>query len=396
MPDENRVFDVSKPGRGAPSPTSKPVIVGHQPRINDPMVNKEEGGGLNFGTEAPATKINVHDEIHDHGIEPPAAAKFEETEPAHDSWIAPAAEEPAAPEPPAPEPNLPPVSMPEPLAEHEPSTPSARTDSPNPAAAEPASDFSGHVEGLHLSAPKKKGNAKYAALGIIILLIAAYLAIDSGAIGSGINLPFHVFKQKTAPAPAASSTAVTTQSPIPAGFTKYNLTGTSITFDAPVSWGQPSSTLDPGFSARGGTNQSDGTYAYLVDFASNKDVEIAVTSSKFLPAARASLYYDFLQWCVGTNDSKFYLQSLHFTTSADKVDSPATVSCDQGPIGNAQKLDSATLLMPQVKAGDGKTVIGDIYVKNLSGTALPVFRVKDAAGKNGTEIKQLLSTIKTS
>jgi hypothetical protein len=51
--------------------------------------------------------------------------------------------------------------------------------------------------------------------------------------------------------------------------------------------------------------------------------------------------------------------------------------------------------MPQVKAGDGKTVIGDIYVKNLSGTALPVFRVKDAAGKNGTEIKQLLSTIKT-
>jgi hypothetical protein len=390
MPDENRVFDVSKPGRGSPSPTSKPIIVGHQPRINDPMVNKEEGGGLNFGTEAPATKITVQDAIHAHGIEPPAS-----DEPKHDSWIAPEPEEPKPAEAPAPDPAPAPTTLPEPFpAAHEPSNPPARDDAPNPAVAEPVPDFSGHVEGLHLSPPKKKGNTKYAILGVVILLIAAYLAIDSGAIGSGINLPFHIFKQKT-PAPATTSNSVPVQNPVPAGFTKYSLSGTNIIFDAPTSWGQPSSTLDPGYTARGANNQSDGTYAYLVDFAANKDVEVAVTSSKYLPAARASLYYDFLQWCIGTNDGKYYLQSLHFTTSAAKIDSPATIACDQGPVDNAQKLDSSTILMPQVKASDGKTVIGDIYVKNLSDPALPVFRVKDATGKNGTDITQLLSTIKT-
>src|SRR5579862_64205 len=38
MPDEDRVFDVTKPNRVNPSATSKPVIVGHQPTMSDPMV----------------------------------------------------------------------------------------------------------------------------------------------------------------------------------------------------------------------------------------------------------------------------------------------------------------------------------------------------------------------
>lgn len=37
-----RVMDVSKPGKSAPAATSKPVIVGHKPLVQDPMVNEKK------------------------------------------------------------------------------------------------------------------------------------------------------------------------------------------------------------------------------------------------------------------------------------------------------------------------------------------------------------------
>ncbi len=36
--DENKVFDVSKPGKTTADPTSRPVILGHGPVGEDPMV----------------------------------------------------------------------------------------------------------------------------------------------------------------------------------------------------------------------------------------------------------------------------------------------------------------------------------------------------------------------
>jgi hypothetical protein len=54
MPDENRVFDVAKPGHSSPEATSKPVIVGHQPTMSDPMVKDE--------ADSEPTKIMVHDQ----------------------------------------------------------------------------------------------------------------------------------------------------------------------------------------------------------------------------------------------------------------------------------------------------------------------------------------------
>lgn len=38
---DDKVFDVAKPGKSGPSPTSKPVIVGHKSMIEDPMVKKD-------------------------------------------------------------------------------------------------------------------------------------------------------------------------------------------------------------------------------------------------------------------------------------------------------------------------------------------------------------------
>lgn len=234
-------------------------------------------------------------------------------------------------------------------------------------------------------------------LALLAVLIAGYLLIDSGTINSNIKLPFHVFKQKT-PAPAVSNTNSnqnqTTTSSVPAGFTVYKISGTELTFAAPNAWGTPTSTNDPGYSVRGGTNKSDGTAAYLVDFATNKDVEIAVTSAKYLPAARGALYYDYLAWCTGTADGKIYTSLLHTTTAADKTEKPSTVTCDQGPFPGATKLDDSTIVELSKKSADGKTVIGDLYTKNLDNTDLPVFRVKDAKMASSDDIKQLLNTVK--
>jgi hypothetical protein len=158
-----------------------------------------------------------------------------------------------------------------------------------------------------------------------------------------------------------------------------------------LTWGDPASTTDPGYSKRGGDNQTDGTYAYLVNFAADKDIQIAVTSSKFLPASRAPLYYDYLQWCTGSADNKIYQSVLNFST-ASKVDTPTTITCNQGPLAGASAIDSSTIV--QLKAADaaGKAV-GDIYTLNLKDPSLVVFRVKDAAMANSTDIKQLLNSV---
>src|SRR5262249_11366538 len=116
----------------------------------------------------------------------------------------------------------------------------------------------------------------------------------------------------------------------------------------PTAWGAPAVTTDPGYSQRSSTAKSDGTYAYIVNFATNKDVQMAFTSAKYLPATRTSLYYDYLQWCTGTNDAKVYKSLMHFTTSAG-VDTPSTVTCDQGPLTDATKLNSAAILQAKLR-----------------------------------------------
>lgn len=419
MAEENRVFDVARPGRTAPEPTSKPVIVGHHPMQTDPMV-KDGPDPLDFGTESTPTKISVTDDstMEHHVAAGPdlsvASVPSDKPEPAP-SWSMPPPE--PTPEP-APEPSLPDLSPPvpgepesepsppaseppaepptDPAADTPPPTPPTTDDAPLPQ--EPPAPELSHVEALHFEPRHRGGRGKWLIIGLVVLLVAAYLAIDAGLIDSKVKLPFHIFSQKT-PAPAASTTPATpkqnTAAPVsnlPAGFSRYSLTGTDISFAAPASWGKPDSASEDGYSSRSTAAKPDGVYAYLVTFPNNKDVQIAVTSSKFLPPARGAQYYDFLQWCTGTNDGKFYKSVLNFTT-ANGVSTPSTVSCDQGPLTDATKLSNNTIVQLKTKDASG-AVLGDLYTKNLSETGLSVFRVKDAAMTNAENIKLMLPTVK--
>ncbi len=240
-------------------------------------------------------------------------------------------------------------------------------------------------------------------VALILVVVGGYLAIDAGLIKSNIKLPFHIFNQQkssspktaTSSAPAAAPSKPAPAAPsVPTGFTAYTLTGTSFSFDYPTAWGAPVVKTDPGFSKRSVTGTTDGTYAYQVNFATNKDVQAVFTSSKYLPTTRALLYYDYLQWCVGTNDGKFYKQTLHFTTTAG-VDTPSTVTCDQGPLADATKIDNQTIVQLKTKDAAG-AVLGDLYTQNLTDGDLVVLHVKDAAMTNATNIKTLLTTVKTS
>lgn len=349
---EDRIFDFNKPDRVQPSPTSRPVIVGHRPTTTDPMMRGSTRMDMVSG-KTPAFTSG--------GNNSDAPALFDQPE--GSSLPAPAAASPA---------NLPN----EPL----PTGPSPR------------------IEELHLkNSPKRRRRWPKILLIILLLLAAAYLLIDSGVIKAGVKMPFHVFKQKTTS--ANSSAAVNNNAKkqaaataVPAGFQEYKIKDTAVTFAAPSTWGTPTSSTDPGYSLRGGAYKPDGTYAYIIDFAGNKDVEVAVTSSKYLPEKRGTQYFDFLQWCTGTNDGKYYMTTMHYNTSTDKVDSPSTTSCDQGPVA-ALKVEDTTIMQAKVASVDGK-VLGDIYTKNLPNKALPVFRVKDASSANGAQIKQMLTTVK--
>jgi hypothetical protein len=381
MPEENRVFDVTRPSHVNPSATSKPVIVGHQPTMSDPMV-KDQGG---LGSEPTRIPINVS----------PSLESGTMSEPPVENTSSDILESPA----PAPAPEPAAQSFEPPAAFSAPSQFSTPTPTPpQPETALPSVDVTPqpHIEELHFAEPKRRRKWPMFVLVLLALLVGAYLAIDSGLINSSVKLPHHFFKQKSASStpPASSATSSNTPSApaTPAGFNKYKISGTSIEFAAPATWGAPTSTPDPGYSKRGGTNLSDGTHAYLVDFATNKGVEIAVTSSKYLPATRTTpLYYDYLQWCVGTNDGQIYESVLHFST-ANKIDTPTTITCDQGPVPGASKLDSTTAVQTKAQDTAGK-VIGDIYIKNLTDPSLVAFRVKDTTMTNGDNIKQLLDTI---
>jgi hypothetical protein len=408
---DRRSFDVTRPKQVSANPTSKPIIVGHHPMMTDPTLRD---------TSVPLMK---------HSVEPPKATKIaisagdEESSSAPSSEPAPTSEHgqfggeaPAgAPEPPAPIapviPEEPPVAD-TPALDPSEASELPKDDDPNlPQGPKPApphsdSDVSSTLEDLHLPVPhvadppRRLGSALLLPLIILVTLLAVYGLV---AAKTSISLPYNPFKKNTptptrtttAPQKAVPATTPATTSNVPTGFSEYKLDGTSISFDYPTVWGTPKVTSDPGFSKRGGTNKTDGTYAYLVDFGDNKDIQLALTSVKLLPAARGTQYYDYLQWCVGTADQKFYKQIMHYVTTS-QVDTPTTTTCDQGPLDDATKVDDSTIVQAKTKGVDNKTVIGDIYTKNLLDTNYVVLRVKDATMTNGDNIKKLLGTVQSS
>ncbi|MBI5906959.1 hypothetical protein HY857_02785 [Candidatus Saccharibacteria bacterium] len=391
---DDRIFDVSKPNRSAPSATSKPIIVGHHPIMNDPMVT----GRDNEPAQTPAVPQPFA----------PAASEPEATPTMSHTF-------PSVPDNPEP---LPPVdggigSPVDSLAISPEPSPTGMTGGGDQQFIRPDKTEETHHSQHNWSPPTHpsvtpapishhpRGSKKTMMLIVLVLvaLVGAYLAVDAGLIGKNINLPFHIFKQDSqTQTPSTTKTpAPTTPTPspssstLPEGFTAYKLAGTGLSIPYPTVWGEPTSTPEMGYSKRGGTNKADVTYAYLISFATNKDVQIAVTSGQYLPPTRAALYYDFLQWCTGTADAKFYKQMLHFTTTAG-VDTPSTATCDQGPLADAVKINDTTIVQAGTKAADG-TVAGDVYTRNLKITKLPVMRVKDATAKNSDNIKKILENL---
>lgn len=385
MPDnDDRVFDVSKPPRGTPSPTSRPIIVGHQPAMNDPMV-RDANDLPAMPSEPKPIPVQAHEDNVPQPAVPPLAAE-------HPESVMAAAEPPASTEyVPTGDMGLTPMS--ELLGNQD--KPAEKFEMPPHSSFNPSEPVvQPLVNSGHHHRSGKKG--LWAIIVIILILIAAYLAIDSRLIKTSINLPFHIFKQPaavqpTVTAPTTQKSSASTTPTVPAGFTAYQFTPAGLSFDYPTDWGAPTVTNDPGFSSRSATAKSDGTYAYLVNFATNKDVQMAVTSSKYLPPNRTPLYYDYLQWCVGSNDGKIYKSILHYTT-ANKVDTPSTTTCDQGPLSDAAKTNDFTIVQLKTKNADG-SLLGDLYTVNLKEADLPVLRVKDATSANAENIKKLLATV---
>lgn len=367
MPEEDKkFFDVSKPHHVGPNPTSKPVIVGHHPTMPDPMIREDEAqsdGPLN---------ISVRDEDLDEKHIP--AHHLPEHHSTADPFV---------------------VHEPEPKSDSHPLPPTAKFP-------EPPEPPAGHHE---LNLPS--GNDVYHKPRVWVWVAAALvaLALVYSAIDAKTDvLPFHIFshdKNNTAENSnqAAQNSKASSQTTLPTGFTRYQPTGTPLSFGYPNTWGTPATTADAGFTQRGKDKKSDGNHAYIITFATNKDVEVAITSSKYLPAARGTLYYDYLQWCVGTNDGKYYIKTLHFTTTAG-IDTPSNAVCDQGPLSDAKQLigdndlvNKATIVQLNTKDANGVN-LGDLYTASLANASdLVVLRVKDAKMTNSSDIKKLLSTI---
>ncbi len=381
--DGPTVFDINKPQTYGASPSSRPIITGHQPTMPDPMVNPSP----DIGDSGSRINVQVGSDRSATGIDPDSLASSLFASDQGSNEGAPQTSPSFRP----PSSDMSGISAP----------PSARSFSDvSPTPSPEAPSVFDHRSANQKDAKKSKGgkSAIKLLLGLFVLLAilaGLYGAIDKGLILDNVNLPFHIFKQdepvntNTAPSTTASTPAV------PSGFTSTKLVESNLTFAYPTTWGAPTAAVDQGFTKRSAKAKPDASYAFLVTFPDNKDVQIAITSAKYLPPTRpsnATLYYDFLQWCTGTSDGKYYYGVLASST-ADGVDTPTTVVCNQGPLNNVVKLDSDTIEQTNVKSNDG-SVLGDIYTKNLTDKSYVVVRVKDATMKNGTQIKTLLETVK--
>jgi hypothetical protein len=438
---DSKVFDVSKPGRISPNPTSRPIIPAQRQATADTTLTSDTTNMNAPTTPEPANtpiRISMEDEEHQvNVVSGPAGTAAPTPDTFHDTANASteqATETPAqffhAPE----GATIPPHEMEELPKQQEVSTGGAGSNftplttllpdaGKNDEFSEPANHHIDNLPENHTGDPtwhkaeplpmskgtgpkRKKSKVLMWLLAVIILaVVGAYLAVDAGLIKSDIKLPFHIFnKQKmstvTAPTPPAAKASnpisqPPTQSAVPAGFTKYEVADAGLSFAYPTAWGTPAVVKDPGFSKRGATNKTDGTYAYLVNFATNKDMQLALTSSKYLPATQGTKtppYYGYLAWCTGTNDGKFYQQELKFSTVGG-VDTPTTIACDVPMDPAPQKMDDSTI--SQTKVMSSGLVLGDVYAKNLTTNKdYPVLRVKDASMKSSDDIKKLLGTVK--
>jgi hypothetical protein len=389
MPEEkDKVFDFSNPGTVSPHASGRPVIVGHHPTMVDPMLRPMHKSPQPLDVQPPSAGLPSSPPAG--AAQPMFPSPGEPTPTVPTQPIQPTAPTPV---PPAPSPGFEPIGNLPPTPQPAAATPPPQAGAPLPTAVVGEHHMAHHELPISKDESRKSGWRKLV-LWLLLLLAAIgigfYLALDSGLISNNIKLPLDLIKDKKVAVVKVTTTPPPAPPAVPAGFSAYTDSALPFSFNYPTIWGVPTVTTEQGFSKRGGTNKTDGTYAYFVNFATNKDVQIAVTSGKYLPPTRSTQYYDFLAWCVSTTDTKIYKSVLNFTT-ATGVDIPSTTTCNQGPLADAAKIDTTTIVQTDTKATDG-TALGDVYTKNLGTADLPVVRVKDATRKNGADIKIILNT----
>ena len=210
-------FDVSKPRRHGPDPTSKPIIVGHHPTMPDPMIREERN------KTAKPIKVILDGEKPEPVVEEPTPkpelkdiSATQETSPA----LTPSPPPPEVPEspvsPPAPEPqpftaaspadstpeSVPvdsaptPESIPSVTPTAEPATHQSHPEvdkSPEPATpSEPPPGQELHIPAGH-TAVHHKPRIWVWTLFLIIILIWAYAAVDAL---TDIKLPYEFFESQ--------------------------------------------------------------------------------------------------------------------------------------------------------------------------------------------------------
>lgn len=417
--DGPTVFDINKPRTIGAAPSARPVITGHQPTMPDPMVRARESASsgsskiaVNFDEESTASK------------KPGASDDNLDTAKLADAMFStktPGAKPVSLEEPSGPpailagEPQLSPPFTPDKGgnsdAQRAPFMPVSDLTGIDTAAVKTTSDVSDSqvttgakpaVYGSHsdpsnrrkASGQKKSGTKVLLIFAILLVALSGvYAAIDKDLILSNVDLPLHIFKQEET---TTTSQPTKAQASIPAGFTATKLVEANLGFNYPTAWGGPTAAVDKGFTQRKPGAEPDANYAFVVDFPNNKDVQLAITSGKYLPPLRPEnsvLYYDFLAWCTGTVDDNYYVGVLKYVTNAEKVDKPGTIACDQGPLAGTTKISSDTIVQTNIKNSAG-TVLGDIYTKNLTAKTYVVARAKDTSMKNADQIKVMLESIK--
>jgi hypothetical protein len=148
-----KVFDVGKP---QPSPTSKPIIVGQRPVVTDPMMRRPS---VPAPAQPPSRDIKIIN------IDAAKRAEIQQT-------MKPLASQPIV---------LPPAAQPIPELD---SAFQVRqlTAEPDPTV-------------------NKTGRAPHwliwVVAGLVLVIVALYIAIDGGFINTGWQLPFHVFSRQS-------------------------------------------------------------------------------------------------------------------------------------------------------------------------------------------------------
>lgn len=201
-----KFFDVARPSQVNPSANSRPVIVGHQPMMVDPMVR-----GAANSSSSPAA-INTPQEFN-----PPVGHTAKVVQISDEIKNELASTTPESPL--AATPNTAPLVNPSAIGEVPPNIaaqisapkelPVAPSESnpahPAPTAAQtlvPAQDLSHlpHIPVSH-SSVSGPGKLKHMLLWLAVIAVlgsfAAFLVIDAGLVGSGVKLPFHIFSRQS-------------------------------------------------------------------------------------------------------------------------------------------------------------------------------------------------------